>query len=255
MRERIQKVLAARGVGSRRQVEAWIVGGRITVNGKLAAAGQPIGERDDVRLDGRRLRLNRDLETAHKGIAYHRPAQEDLRSGAAGSALSSIEKLPKAGGRRWIPISPLAPRDGGLELFVTDGELAAALTKRGVAISSEYSVRVRGVFDEAGIEKRFREEAESAGLKGEVASVASTGGEGSNRWLQVAVIGLRPRDLRAVFEACGLEANRILRTRYGPIAMDRVLARGRNRPLTEGELKALHDTAGARTTGSRSPAR
>lgn len=255
VRERIQKVLAARGVGSRRQVEAWIVGGRITVNGKLAAAGQPIGERDDVRLDGRRLRLNRDLETAHKGIAYHRPAQEDLRSGAAGSALSSIEKLPKAGGRRWIPISPLAPRDGGLELFVTDGELAAALTKRGVAISSEYSVRVRGVFDEAGIEKRFREEAESAGLKGEVASVASTGGEGSNRWLQVAVIGLRPRDLRAVFEACGLEANRILRTRYGPIAMDRVLARGRNRPLTEGELKALHDTAGARTTGSRSPAR
>jgi len=255
VRERIQKVLAARGVGSRRQVEAWIVGGRITVNGKLAAAGQPIGERDDVRLDGRRLRLNRDLETAHKGIAYHRPAQEDLRSGAAGSALSSIEKLPKAGGRRWIPISPLAPRDGGLELFVTDGELAAALTKRGVAISSEYSVRVRGVFDEAGIEKRFREEAESAGLKGEVASVASTGGEGSNRWLQVAVIGLRPRDLRAVFEACGLEANRILRTRYGPIAMDRVLARGRNRPLTEGELKALHDTASARTTGSRSPAR
>ena len=92
-------------------------------------------------------------------------------------------------------------------------------------------------------------------MKGEVASVASTGGEGSNRWLQVAVIGLRPRDLRAVFEACGLEANRILRTRYGPIAMDRVLARGRNRPLTEGELKALHDTAGARTTGSRSPAR
>ena len=255
MRERIQKVLAARGVGSRRQVEAWIVGGRITVNGKLAATGQPIGERDDVRLDGRRLRLNRDLETVHKGIAYHRPAQEDLRSGAAGSSLSSIEKLPKAGGRRWIPISPLAPRDGGLELFVTDGELAAALTKRGVAVSSEYSVRVRGVFDEAGIEKRFREEAESAGLKGEVVSVASTGGEGSNRWLQVAVIGLRPRDLRAVFEACGLEANRILRTRYGPIAMDRVLARGRNRPLTEGELKALHDTAGARTTGSRSPAR
>jgi len=99
------------------------------------------------------------------------------------------------------------------------------------------------------------EEAASAGLKGEVASVALTGGEGSNRWLQVAVVGLRPRDLRTVFEACGLEANRILRTRYGPIAMDRVLARGRSRPLTDGELKALHDTAGARTTGSRSPAR
>jgi 23S rRNA pseudouridine2605 synthase len=255
VRERIQKVLSARGVGSRRQVEAWIVAGRITVNGKLAAAGQPIGERDDVRLDGRRLRLDRDADKAHKGIAYHRPAQEDMRSGASGSAPSSMEKLPKSSGQRWIPISPLAPRDGGLELFVTDGELAAALTKRGVGISSEYSVRVRGAFDEAGIEMRFREEAASAGLKGEVASVALTGGEGSNRWLQVAVVGLRPRDLREVFEACGLEANRILRTRYGPIAMDRVLARGRSRPLTDGELKALHDTAAARTTGSRSPVR
>ena len=87
------------------------------------------------RLDGRRLRLDRDVDKAHKGIAYHRPAQEDMRSGAAGSAPSSMEKLPKSSGQRWIPVSPLAPRDGGLELFVTDGELAAALTKRGIGIS------------------------------------------------------------------------------------------------------------------------
>ena len=193
---------------------------------QAGAPGQPVGERDDVRLDGRRLRLGRGADSAHLGVAYHRPAQEGMRTDAKGDAPSSIERLPRVGGRRWIPVSPLPPRDGGLEIFVTDGGLAAALTRRGAAIASEYSVRVRGAFDESAIESELQAKAGAAGLKGEIMSVTATGGEGSNRWLQVEVTGLRPRDLREVFEACGLEANRILRTRYGPIAMDRALARG-----------------------------
>ena len=254
MRERIQKVLAARGVGSRRQVEAWIAEGRISVNGKPAAPGQPIGERDDVRLDGRRLRLGRGEDSAHRGVAYHRPAQEGVRASARDTESSSLERLPKAGGRRWVPVNPLPPRDGGLEVFVTDGELAAALTRRSAAISSEYSVRVRGDFEESEVEARIQAAAEAAAFKGEIRSVAATGGEGSNRWLQIAVLGVRPRDLREVLAACGLEANRILRTRYGPIAMDRALARGRSRALTEGELTSLREAAQG-APGSRSTRR
>ena len=254
MRERIQKVLAARGVGSRRQVEAWIAEGRVSVNGKPAVPGQPIGERDDVRLDGRRLRLGRGADSPHRGVAYHRPAQEDVRARGSGAEDSSLERLPKAAGRRWVPVNPLPPRDGGLEIFVTDGGLAAALTRRSVAISGEYSVRVRGEFEESRIESSVRAAAASAGLKGEVRSVAVTGGEGSNRWLQVAVIGVKPKDLREILAACGLEANRILRTRYGPIAMDRALARGRSRALTEAELTSLREMAQA-APGSRSTRR
>jgi 23S rRNA pseudouridine2605 synthase len=255
MRERIQKVLAARGVGSRRQVESWISEGRISVNGKPAMPGQPIGERDDVRLDGRKLRLGRAGELPHRGVAYHRPAQEGVRTGAKDIAPSSIERLPKAGGRRWVPVSPLPPRDGGLEVFVTDGELAAALTRRAANISSEYSIRVRGAFDESTLEGRMQAESAAAGAKGEIRSVTVTGGEGSNRWLQVAVVGLRPRDLRLTLEACGLDANRILRTRYGPIAMDRALARGRSRALTEGEFTTLKEAAVQAAPGSRLPRR
>ncbi len=246
MRERIQKTLAACGVGSRRQIEAWIRAGRITVNGKLATPGQAVAERDDIRLDGRRLRLTRSAEREHEGLAYHRPAQEDIRAGATGTMPSSIERLPKSAGRRWIPISPLAARDGGLELFITDGELAAALTRRGIGIQSEFSVRARGAFDESEIGARLVAASKSASVKGEITAVTPAGGEGTNRWLQVHVTGLRPRDLRELFERCGLEANRILRTRLGPIAMDRALARGRSRPLTEDELKALKDAAGSR---------
>ncbi len=255
MRERIQKVLAARGIGSRRQVESWIELGRLTVNGKPATPGQAVDDRDDIRLDGRRLRLGRGADAAHRGIAYHRPAQEGIRARAEDPAPGTIEKLPKAGGHRWVPVSPLPARDGGLELFVTDGALAAALTKRGYAISSEYSVRVRGGLDEAGIETQLRSAVEKAGARGAVEAVLPAGGEGSNRWLQVTVAGLRPRDLRLAFEALGLEANRILRTRYGPVQMDRALARGRSRPLTEGELKSLWETARPRASGSRAPGR
>lgn len=255
VRERIQKVLAARGIGSRRQVESWIALGRVTVNGKPATPGQAVGDRDDIRLDGRRLRLGRGADAAHRGIAYHRPAQEGLRARAEDPAPGTIEKLPKAGSHRWVPVSPLPARDGGLELFVTDGALAAALTKRGYAISSEYSVRLRGSFDEAGVEEELRSAIEGTGAKGTVETVQAAGGEGSNRWLQVTVAGLRPRDLRLAFEALGLEANRILRTRYGPIQMDRALARGRSRPLTEGELKSLWETAQLQASGNRAPAR
>ncbi|HKY00283.1 MAG TPA: S4 domain-containing protein [Steroidobacteraceae bacterium] len=254
MRERIQKLLAARGVGSRRQVEAWIAEGRVSVNGKPATPGQPVGERDDIRLDGRRLRLGRGEDSAHRGVAYHRPAQEGVRAGARDTESSSLERLPKAGGRRWVPVNPLPPRDGGLEVFVTDGELAAALTRRSAAISSEYSVRVRGEFEGSQVEARIQAAAEAAALKGEIRSVAATGGEGSNRWLQISVLGVRPRDLREILAACGLEANRILRTRYGPIAMDRALARGRSRALTEGELTALREAAQG-AAGNRSTRR
>jgi 23S rRNA pseudouridine2605 synthase len=254
MRERIQKALAARGVGSRRQVEGWIADGRISVNGKPATAGQPVDERDDIRLDGRRLRLARGDEAPHRGIAYHRPAREEVRGGGE-SAAGSIEKLPKAGGHRWVPVSPLPARDGGLEVFVTDGALAAALTKRSYAVPGEFSVRVRGAFDESSLGTRLREQAESAGTKGRIDAATPSGGEGRNRWIQVAGTGLRTHDLRELFAACGLEANRILRTRYGPVVMDRALARGRSRALTEGELRSLWELAQAKPPGSRKPAR
>lgn len=261
MRERIQKRLAARGVGSRRQVEDWIRLGRITVNGKPAAPGQPVDERDDIRLDGRRLRLRVDRVAAHAGLAYHRPPQESVRVRADNAAASSLERLPKSGGRRWIPVSPLAANDGGLEIFVTDGALAAALARRGQAIACEYSLRVRGDFTDeiaAGL-LALAERDESLG--GRVQGIEAAGGEGTNRWVNVRCVGLRPREIKPLFERAGFEVSRALRTRFGPIAMDRALARGRSRALTEAELRSLADLMGVapgpirRATGNRKPGR
>jgi len=148
-----------------------------------------------------------------------------------------------AAGRRWIPISPLAANDAGLELFVTDGQLAAALMRHGHEISVEYSVRIRGDFDESRIAGLM-----AAGAlpetEGKLTGIEPAGGEGTNRWVRVTCVGLRPRDLKGIFERNGFEPNRVMRTRLGPIAMDRALARGRSRPMTEDELAALRELTG-----------
>jgi 23S rRNA pseudouridine2605 synthase len=254
MRDRIQKVLAERGLGSRRQVEAWIVAQRITVNGRLARPGQPVGEEDDIRLDGRKLRLRDMKRSEHGGLLYHRPVREEVRGSADSARRGSLERLPKAAGRRWIPVGPLSSNDGGLELFVTDGELAAALMRRGHELPYEYSVRVRGDVTDlsiAGILEHAKAIPPAAGV---LTGIVPAGGEGTNQWLNVTCTGLRPRDLKGIFEQRGLEPNRVLRTRIGPIAMDRALARGRSRPMTDDELRMLKELVGPRGVPAADPA-
>lgn len=256
MKERIQKVLSARGVGSRREVEGWIAEGRITVDGAAATPGQAIGPRSDVRLDGRKLRLHWDREMRAAALAYHRPAQEGLRAASAGTERSSIARLPRPPSGRWIPICPMGVGEGGLELFVNDGQLAAALMSRADELPAQFSVRLRGEFDEQRIDEVLAAGERDTELRGRIKQLECAGGEAANRWADVTGTGLRPRDLKRVFEACGLEANRILRTRLGLVSMDRSLARGCHRRLTDGELGALHDLAGVpRPAGAAAAAR
>jgi 23S rRNA pseudouridine2605 synthase len=243
-RERIQKVLAARGFGSRREIESWIKAGRITVNRQPATPGQAIGPRDEVRLDGRRLRLGERKEPLAQGVAYHRPPREGLRTASDDGERSSLDRLPRPAGGRWVAVSPMGLGEEGLELFVNDGALAAALMARADVLSSEFSVRVRGLFDEARLEEVAAAAARDEEAAGRVEQVSFGGGEGANRWVQVVSAGLRPRDLKRIFERCGIEANRIIRTRFGPITMDRALARGVSRRLAPGEMASLADVAG-----------
>lgn len=253
-RERIQKVLAAHGVGSRREVEAWIAAGRIAVNGAPAQPGQAVGPKDDIRLDGRRLRIDWADPPAVAGLIYHRPAHEHLHEGAADGERASLQRLPKPPGGRWIAVSALGVGEGGLELFVNEGALAAAIMRGSEKLSSEFSVRVRGDFDASRVPELVEAASSDPECAGTLQEVEPTGGEAANRWARVVTLGMRPRDLKRVFERCGLEANRVLRTRFGPVVMDRALSRGRSRRLTDGELAALQESVGlpaARRQGKR----
>jgi 23S rRNA pseudouridine2605 synthase len=247
MAERLQKVLAASGVASRRQAEEWIRAGRVTVNGRPAELGQRVDDDDAIAVDGRRLRRER-AAPAHLVLMYHRPAGESLRPGAAtvadeGDAKTTYDRLPAARGRRWLPLGPLAPTDGGLELFTTDGDLRAAASRHAHELPATYAVRVRGEITQEQLDA-LPGQAGAAERPFAIDAVRVAGGEGRNHWLELDVRDARGRDLRALLQAGGLEVSRLMRTRFGPVRLDPTIARARHRELAPGERDELYDAVG-----------
>ncbi len=153
--ERLQKMLAAAGLASRREAEGWIRAGRLTINGAPATLGARVTPQDQVRLDGRLVRA-RPAAGGARVFLCHRSPGEPLRTpeGAASDLQTRlprpglIERLPRRAGRRFISVSPMPRVDGGLELVSSDGALAARLQRQVHALTSEFRVRVRGELSE-----------------------------------------------------------------------------------------------------------
>ncbi len=252
MTERLQKVLAAAGVASRREAESWIRAGRVSVNDRPATLGQRVGDDDKIAVDGRRIRLER-AAPGDLVLLYHRPPGEALKTageGADSAAASVYERLPAVRGRRWLPLSPLAPTDGGLELFTTDGTLRAAASRAAAAaLNISYAVRVNGEPTEALI-AGLAAEARRREPPFEIESARAAGGEGRNRWYEFDTRRARGRDLRELLLGVGLEVSRIMRTRFGPVTMDRALSRGRHRELTPEERTLLYTAVGLSSGGA-----
>lgn len=242
--DRLQKVLAASGVASRRQAEEWIRAGRVTVNGRPAELGQRVEDDDTIAVDGRRLRRER-AAPAHLVLMYHRPVGETLRRDAEASAEAAAvyDRLPATRGRRWLPLSPLAPADAGLELFTTDGDLRAAASRLAHELPMGYAVRVRGEFGE-GIAEDLVARAASMDPPFALDAVRLAGGEGRNHWLEFDTRGARGRDLRALLLDAGFEVSRLMRTRFGPVRLDTEVPRARHRELAPGEREELYDAVG-----------
>lgn len=248
--ERLQKVLARAGLASRREIEDWIRAGRLTVNGQPARLGVRINAQDQVRLDGRLVR-QREAGGAARVFLCHRSSGEPLQTplgesdsraarpnSSPGSRLSVLERLPRRAGRRFIAISPMPRVDGGLELVTSDGELATRLQRVVHRLTAEFSIRVHGEVGEAQLQSVLEGQLDS-GRTLSVERCESAGGEGSNRWYTVSVRGASGKEIRQLFERQGLLVSRVLRTRLGPLALDRSLGRGRHRELTTAELASL----------------
>lgn len=165
---------------------------------------------------------------------------------------SALERLAAPGAGRWIPLLPMGPLDSGLELFLSDGELAAALMNVKDKVRAGYSLRIRGQLDDSAVPDMQRAMAEVVGRDGAVEAIEIVSGDGANKWLNLGTQGVSPRELREALGGFELEINRLIRTRLGPVEMDRSMARGVSRHLTRAELGALKDLAGhhPRTTAS-----
>ncbi len=254
---RLQKALANLGLGSRRDVETWIRAGRLTVNGEVAALGTRVRESDQIRLDGRLVR--RRPAASQQVLLCHRSPGEALdRPRALGGAHapdrpSTLERLPRVAGRRFIAVSPMPRQDGGLELVTSDGELAEKLQRAVRGLVAEFSVRVRGELGEAQLQSVLHGELDR-GARLEVVACSPGGGEGANRWYALTARGASGKDVRQLFERSGALVSRVLRTGLGSISLERSLGRGQFRRLAPEELETLLGGESRGTAPRQAPA-
>lgn len=256
MDERLHKLLAQHGIGSRRQVETWIQEGRISVNGRAAEIGQRVRSGDRIVVDGRdvtkRLSGAQDLRI----LLYHKPSGEMLRRQAGDERVGVEMRLPSLRSGRWLPVSALGYGEDGLLVLTSDGTFASAVTRLTSSIPVEYRVRAlrpRHADDWPAMPGTVDVEGETVTFS----AVERLEGGTTNTWFRVTADRTLPRGaIRALFDAAGLKVSRTLLVRWGPVTLPRDLPRGRSRDLAGPELDALLALAGrAGPTGRRSGGR
>jgi 23S rRNA pseudouridine2605 synthase len=236
--ERIQKLLSAAGVGSRREVERWIREGRLKINGDVPALGAKLAPRDRITLDGRPVRLHAaDKSKTARVLLFHRSPGDALDLKAATSRAAEHLNLPRAGGR-WLAIQPMPPVDGGLEILTDDGSWAHRVSQGAHALTVDYVLRMRGPLSEALVEE-FRAATDCEGDPMSILQAEAQFGEGFNHWLNVTVRATRSAQVRHWWAARGIIVSRLMRVRFGPVHLSRELPRGHSRAMLASERNAL----------------
>jgi len=241
MAERLQKVLARAGFGSRRQIEAWIREGKITVNGTVAELGVSITGTDLVKIDGRSVSIAVDPARTARTLIYHKPAGElTTRKDEAGRP-TVFDNLPRIKNGRWITVGRLDFNTSGLLLVTTDGELAHRLMHPSWEIEREYAVRILGKVDEESLQ-RLQDGVMLEDGMASFASIQDAGGTGANHWYHVIVREGKNREVRRLWESQGLQVSRLIRIRYGPVSLPREVRAGHFQDLQQEDVKALYAT-------------
>jgi 23S rRNA pseudouridine2605 synthase len=238
--EKLQKVLARTGIGSRREMERWIEQGRVTVNGKRASLGDRIDDKARVVIDGKPLDRTPAGET--RCILYHKPTGEVCTRNDPEGRRTVFERLPRLKSGRWISIGRLDYNTSGLLLFTTDGELANALMHPSSNIEREYMVRVMGEVDEEMLQRMIDGVMLDDGMA-RFTDIQDGGGDGINRWFYVVLMEGRNREVRRLWESQGLTVSRLKRVRYGEVFIPSKVKQGQWVELSSKENKSLYRMA------------
>lgn len=236
--EKIHKVLARSGIGSRREMERWIDAGRISVNGQLATLGDRISEQDEVTVDGAQVSLIFDKQAQRRVLIYNKPVGEICTRHDPEGRPTVFRHLPPLKEGRWIAIGRLDINTSGLLLFTTDGELANALMHPSAQIDREYAVRVLGNVNDEMI-ANLKEGVLLEDGMARFTDVQFFDGEGANKWFHCVVMEGRNREVRRLWESQEVQVNRLKRVRFGPIFLPSDIKSGTWKEMEVKEVNAL----------------
>lgn len=221
--ERLQKVLAAAGLGSRREIESWIEAGRVSVGGRIAKLGNRATPGEEVAVDGKAVNLSKSIQP--RVLLYHKPVGELVTQSDPEGRATVFSRLPPG---RWIAVGRLDINSAGLLLFTDSGELANRLMHPRYEVEREYAVRVQGVLKREDLEKLTSGVQLEDGLAvfTRIRAMEEKKATGTNRWYRVCLREGRNREVRRLFEALGARVSRLIRVRYGPVELPRDLDPG-----------------------------
>ncbi|MDE8603703.1 23S rRNA pseudouridine(2605) synthase RluB [Marinomonas sp. RSW2] len=237
MDEKLQKVLARAGQGSRREMETRIREGRVLVNGEVATLGDRVSLTDTISIDGYVIEATEAGEN-RRIIIYNKPEGEVCTRKDPEGRPTVFDKLPKLRGERWIAVGRLDINTSGLLLFTTDGELANRLMHPSTEIDREYLVRVMGEVTEENIAALKKGVIMDDGIA-KFTDIVDGGGEGINRWFYVCLMEGRNREVRRLWESQGVKVNRLKRVRFGPIFLPSKAKVGRWVEMEDAEVNSL----------------
>lgn len=241
MSEKIQKVLANAGLGSRRQIENWLREGRIVVNGNIAKLGDRITTEDKIRVDGREVNLVKSAAKKTRVLLYHKPEGEICSRSDPENRPTVFDHLPLLRNSRWICVGRLDFNTSGVLLLTNDGELANRLMHPSSQIEREYAVRIQGAVTPAMI-KTLKKGVKLEDGYAHFEKIVDAGGEGTNHWYHVLVKEGRNRLVRRLWETQGVKVSRLIRIRFGSITLPRLLKRGKWSELNNNEVQELKNT-------------
>ncbi len=237
--QKLQKVLAQAGLGSRRAMETWIEAARVMVNGKAAKIGTRVSSSDKIQVDGRTIRVESSAQPA-RVLIYHKPEGEIVTREDPQGRETVFSKLPHLRGARWLSIGRLDVSTSGLLIFTTSGELANNMMHPRFEVEREYAARIFGALTpEQATQLRSGVTLDDG--EAHFDSLEDEGGEGTNHWYRVVVTEGRNRLVRRMFEAVGFTVSRLMRVRFGVLKLPPRLKRGQVGELEPAEVRGLVD--------------
>jgi 23S rRNA pseudouridine2605 synthase len=241
--EKLQKVLARRGLGSRREIEQWIIEGRVEINNRTAQLGDRASATDTLKVNGRVLPTLTAEQQPAQVLCYHKPVGEICTRSDPEGRPTVFDNLPRVHHGRWVAIGRLDINTSGLLLFTTDGELANKLMHPAQQIEREYAVRVLGKVEDEVLET-LQKGVQLEDGEARFTRIREAGGDGANHWYHVVLTEGRQREVRRLWEAQGVQVSRLIRIRYGTVPLPRGLRTGHASELSPAEVRRLLQAAG-----------